>query len=118
MCRCLEMSPSGYYAWEQRLPSARAQDNERLLGRICELHDDSRRTIGAPRMQENLADEGEKASLNRIARLIAQHGLQAAEEEAPRHARAANRASTERPESAGAGLQRDRARDQVGYRHH
>lgn len=76
MCRCLRVSASGYYAWEQRLPCARAQDNERLLGRIRELHEDSRRTIGAPRMQEDLADEGETASLNRIARLMAQHGLQ------------------------------------------
>ncbi len=76
MGRCLRVSASGYYAWEQRLPCARAQDNERLLGRIRELHEDSRRTIGAPRMQEDLANEGETASLNRIARLMAQHGLQ------------------------------------------
>jgi len=76
MCRCLRVSASGYYAWEQRLPSARAMDNERLLGRISELHEDSRRTIGAPRMQEDLADEGETASLNRVARLMAAHGLQ------------------------------------------
>lgn len=76
MCRCLRVSASDYYAWEQRLPSARTVDNERLLGRIRELHEDSRRTIGAPRMQEDLADEGETASLNRVARLMAAHGLQ------------------------------------------
>ena len=76
MCRCLKVSSSGYYAWEQRLPSARSADNERLLVRIRELHEDSRRTIGASRMQEDLSDECENASLNRIARLMDVHGLQ------------------------------------------
>ena len=38
MCRCLRVSASGYYAWEQRLPCARDVDNARLLGRIRELH--------------------------------------------------------------------------------
>ena len=59
MCRCLRVSASGYYAWEQRLPCARDVDNARLLGRIRELHEDSRQTIGAPRMQEDLVAEGE-----------------------------------------------------------
>lgn len=60
--RCLRVSASGYYAWEQRLPSARAVGNDRLLGRIRELHEDSLQTIGAPRVQEDLAAEGETAS--------------------------------------------------------
>lgn len=76
MCRCLQVSPSGYYGWEQRLPSARAVDNDRLLVRIREIHVDSRGTIGAPRMQEDLTDEGETASVNRVARLMAVHGIQ------------------------------------------
>ena len=76
MCRCLRVSASGYYDWSQRLPSARQLDNERLLGRIRGLHEDSRGTLGAGRMQEDLADEGETASLNRVARLMAVDGLQ------------------------------------------
>ena len=76
MCRCLKVSPSGYYDWEKRLPSERERDNERLLIRIREIHQDSRGTIGAPRMQEDLADEGETASVNRIARLMSLHGIQ------------------------------------------
>ena len=47
-----------------------------MLGRIRGLHEDSRQTIGAPRMQEDLANEGETASLDRVARPMAQHGLQ------------------------------------------
>ena len=76
MCRCLRVSASGYYAWSKRLPSARQQDNERLLGRIRALHEDSRGTLGAGRMQEDLVDEGEVVSLNRVARLMAADGLQ------------------------------------------
>ena len=76
MCRCLRVSASGYYDWSKRLPSARERDNQRLLGRIRELHEDSRNTLGAGRMQEDLADAGETASLNRVARLMAADGLQ------------------------------------------
>lgn len=76
MCRCLKVSPSGYYDWEARLTSARQIDNERLLCRIREIHEDSQGSIGAPRMHEDLVDEGETASKNRIARLMAVDGLQ------------------------------------------
>jgi len=76
MCRCLKVSTSGYYDWSKRLPSARERDNQRLLGRIRELHEDSRGTLGAGRMQEDLAEAGEKASLNRVARLMAANNLQ------------------------------------------
>lgn len=76
MCRCLKVSPSGYYAWAARPPSAREQDNGRLLGRIREMHEDSGGVIGAPRMHEDLVAEGESASLNRIARVMAADELQ------------------------------------------
>jgi putative transposase len=76
MCRCLQVSPSGYYAWAERAPSLRAQENARLVTRIREIHEDSRGVIGAPRMHEDLVDEGERVSLNRVARLMAADGLQ------------------------------------------
>lgn len=76
MCRCLKVSPSGYYAWVTRTPSARARDNSRLLTRIREIHADGGGILGAPRMHEDLAHEGETASLNRVARLMATNGIQ------------------------------------------
>ena len=51
MCRCLRVSTSGYYDWSKRLASPRQLDNERLLGRIRELHEDSRGVLGAGRMR-------------------------------------------------------------------
>lgn len=76
MCRCLKVSASGYYDWSKRPSSAGQIDNARLLGRIRELYEDSRGTLGAGRMHEDLADEGETASLNRVARLMSANGLQ------------------------------------------
>ena len=71
MCRCLKVSPSGFHGWASRSPSARDQDNARLLGKIREHHAASDGVMGAPRMHEVLGYEGETASLNRVARLMA-----------------------------------------------
>jgi|GEM_PF-759390 len=76
MCRLIKVSSSGYYGWAARPPSVRHLDNERLLKRIREIHEDSQGTIGAPRMHEDLSEEGETASKNGVARLMAANGLQ------------------------------------------
>lgn len=70
MCRCLKVSPSGYYGWTSREPSARAIDNARLLARIRALHEDSDGVMGQFRIHEELGFDGETASLNRVARLM------------------------------------------------
>ena len=75
MCRLLGVSTSGYYAWEQREPSARAQANERLLARMRTIHVKSRETYGAPRMIEELQAEGMRVGHNRVSRLMRQAGL-------------------------------------------
>lgn len=76
MCRCLQVSPSGFYDWSSRAPSDRTRDNARLLKRIREIHEDGKGVIGMPRMHEDLCAEGESASRNRVARLMARHGIQ------------------------------------------
>lgn len=76
MCRCLKVSTSGFYAWSGRKPGPRARANARLLERIREIHEDNLGVIGAPRMHEDLVDEGERVSVNRVARLMASAGLQ------------------------------------------
>lgn len=48
MCRVLGVSPSGYWAWASRPPSARARANAALTTRIGEIHAASRGTYGAP----------------------------------------------------------------------
>ena len=55
--------------------STRERDNRRLLRRIREYHTASDSVMGMPRMHEVLTHEGETASRNRIARLMARNGL-------------------------------------------
>ena len=75
MCRCLKVSPSGYYGWCRRPPSARAQANEALLHRIKTLHEESDGVAGAPRIWEDLQYAGVSCSKNRIARLMRGHDI-------------------------------------------
>jgi putative transposase len=75
MCRLLGVSPSGFYAWRRRSPSARAMADAALSGRIRAIHEHSRGTYGAPRVRVELAAEGQAASRKRIARLMQDAGL-------------------------------------------
>jgi putative transposase len=77
MCRCLKVSPSGYYGWCDRPMSPRARENQRLLERIRVLYAESGGILGAGRILEYLRDEGETASLNRVARLMREDESQA-----------------------------------------
>ena len=69
-CRVLGLSPSGYYAWRRRPPSARAQADAALTARIQTTHARSRGTYGAPRVHADLAAQGVHVGRKRIARLM------------------------------------------------
>ena len=58
MCRVLEVSRSGYYAWLKRWPSAQSKANEVLLEAIEEIHAESDKTYGAPRVHAELEERG------------------------------------------------------------
>ena len=78
MCELLGVSPSGYYMWLNRGPSAREQADRRLRDRIVEVHSRSRGTYGAPRVHAELAAEGVAVGRKRVARLMRQariHGV-------------------------------------------
>jgi putative transposase len=76
MCRVLDVSRSGYYAWLKRPPSARAVANGTLLERIEEIHEESDSTYGAPRIHAELKAEGDGASRNRVARVMREAGIE------------------------------------------
>lgn len=76
MCRCLQVSSGGYYAWRGRPKSARAKANERLLERIETIHSESDGVMGSPRIWDELCYAGEPCSKNRVARLMQNAGLQ------------------------------------------
>jgi len=75
MCRVLEVSTSGYYAWCKRVPSARAQSDAVLGQQIVELHDRSRKIYGAPKLHADLKDLGVHVGRKRVARLMNLHGI-------------------------------------------
>lgn len=75
LCRTLEVSPSGYYAWRRRPPGARAQENARLLEAAKQAHHDSRDTYGSPRLHRALVRLGFRCGRHRVARLMRRAGL-------------------------------------------
>jgi putative transposase len=75
MCRLLGVSPSGFFAWRERPPSARATSDAELLGRIRAIHAESRGTYGVPRVHAALRAEGIGVGRKRVARLMRAAGL-------------------------------------------
>jgi len=70
MCRVLGVSASGYYAWQQRPPSARAVQDAELTMNIHTIHLESRGIYGAPRVHAELAAQGIHVGRKRVARLM------------------------------------------------
>jgi putative transposase len=75
MCRVLEVSRSGYYAWRARPESARSLADRGLTRRIRELYYESDEIYGSPRIHRLLAAEGTRVSRKRVARLMRRAGL-------------------------------------------
>ncbi|MGI8824231.1 MAG: IS3 family transposase [Chloroflexota bacterium] len=70
LCRVLEVSTSGYYAWRKRGPSDRDRVDAELTERIGTIHRESRGTYGSPRVHAELADGGIRCGRKRVARLM------------------------------------------------
>ena len=77
LCRLLNVSPSGFYAWQQRRdhPGPRAVANQTLTRQIATVFAESRQTYGSPRVQQALRQQGCRHGRNRIARLMRTAGL-------------------------------------------
>jgi len=76
LCKVLEVSRSGYYAWEQRVPSARSREDAKLRVHIAAIHERSRGLYGAPRVHAELRAAGFSVSRKRVARLMGELGLE------------------------------------------
>ena len=77
MCRTLQVSSSGFYAWRDRPKSRRRLRQEELTVKIRQAHAESRRTYGSPRICRALALRGEKVCENTVARLMRQRQIRA-----------------------------------------
>lgn len=76
LCKVLEVSRSGYYAWEQRVPSARSLEDAKLRVHIAAIHERSRGLYGTPRVHAELRASGFRVSRKRVARLMSELGLE------------------------------------------
>jgi len=70
LCRALEVSRAGYYAWACRGVSTRAQADAALTQQIRTIHAASRGTYGAPRVHAELRASGQRVGRQRVARLM------------------------------------------------
>jgi putative transposase len=75
MCRVLQVSRSGYYAWKARPASPRERENHQLLTRIETIHVHSREAYGVVKTQRALREDGVDCGHNRIARLRQVNGI-------------------------------------------
>jgi len=76
LCRVLQVSPSGFYAWRER-PRAQRHMQDQVLGvQIAAIHAASRGTYGSPRVHARLQRQA-AVGRKRVARLMRQAGLRA-----------------------------------------
>jgi putative transposase len=77
LCRVLQVSKAGYYAWVNRPLSTRATEDAHLADQIRAIHRQSRRTYGSPRVHEDLKAHGQRHGEKRIARIMRTEGIRA-----------------------------------------
>ena len=75
MCKTLEVSRSGFYAWLGRDESDRAREDCRLTALIRDIFTEGRGVYGAPRVHKTLQQRGQRCGRKRVARLMSNAGL-------------------------------------------
>jgi transposase InsO family protein len=77
MCRVLEVSKAGYYAWRARPECARRRANQAITTQLRVLHQRFKRRYGSPRLLPELQALGFECGKHRVARLMREAGLRA-----------------------------------------
>lgn len=75
ICRLLRVSHSGFYAWQQRPPSAREMASRRLSKKIRTIHHEVNGIYGHRRIKAELAAMGHVCGRHRVSRLMREAGL-------------------------------------------
>ncbi|MFF0517054.1 IS3 family transposase, partial [Streptomyces sp. NPDC004250] len=77
LCGILGVSRSSFYYWRRTADAraARQRVEDRLVARICKVHQDSDGTYGAPRITAELRDQGEQINHKRVARIMRAVGV-------------------------------------------
>ena len=82
MCRVLEVSVSGYYAWSKRAPRKPRREDAHLAEQVKTVFQANRRVYGSPRVHAELQAQGIACARKRVARLMREQELFA---QRPRH---------------------------------
>jgi putative transposase len=75
MCRVLRVHFSGFYAWLKEPLSRRALEDVRQTDLIRQAWSDSGKVYGYRKLADDLRDQGEQVSENRVARLASLAGI-------------------------------------------
>ena len=76
-CRALGVSQAWFYKWRHGDASPRRARRRQLAAKISQLFAAHRGRYGSPRITADLRDEGWRVSVNTVAQIMAEHGLQA-----------------------------------------
>ena len=77
MCRVLEVSRSGFYAWRSRDVSAAEERREELTAEVKEIHAQVKARYGSPRIHAELVAKGHACSVNFVAQVMREAGIAA-----------------------------------------
>jgi transposase InsO family protein len=77
LCRVLEVSRSGFYAWLNRGLSKHAREDAQLFVHVVASHRRSRGTYGSPRVMRDLRADGVRVGRKRVARIMREKQLHA-----------------------------------------
>jgi putative transposase len=78
MASLLQVSRSGYYAWQRREqvgPSPAQQRRQALTDKITKFHADSDHVYGSPRILADPRDDGQVVSRKTVAKLMRSNGI-------------------------------------------
>ena len=77
LCESLEVSRSGYYAWQRGQESTRQKANREVALEIKQLFEAKRGRYGSPRITQEMRRAGRTCNHKRVERLMRQEGLKA-----------------------------------------
>lgn len=75
MCRVLDVSESGFYAWRKRPACQRQREDAQLTEEIQQEFRAHQGRYGSPRLHAELRDRGQSIARKRVARLMREAGL-------------------------------------------
>ena len=76
LCKVLDVSRSGFYAWDERGRSTRASEDAKLTVHILAAFKVGRGAYGSPRVHDELKAAGIAVSRKRVARIMRDLGLE------------------------------------------